>query len=377
MNSRILTRAAVLHRPGLDGVTVETVHVDAPRGHEVLVRVCASGLCHSDLHLVNGLLPITGPRILGHEISGVVLEIGSSVTSVAPGDRVVACLAMACGQCVRCAAGQANLCLHRADLWSRPATERPRVTGSDGSPVVAGSGIGGLAEHALVDERGLIAISPLMPIVPAALLGCAVVTGTGAVFRSAGVTAGRSVAVIGCGGVGMSIIQAARIAGASAIVAVDRSPQKLTRAVAFGATHTVHAAATGHSHRQQVRDVTRGQGVDYAFEAVGTAQTVEDAVAMLAPRGLATIVGVFPDGVEIKVPARAMLTMETRLQGSYMGSSIFQRDIPELCDLYQTGALLLDEMVEPVLDLAQVRHGFDLLTRGAALRPVVVFDAGA
>src|SRR3984885_2185109 len=373
----MLTRAAVLHAPGLDGITIDTVLLDKPRGHEVLVRVCASGLCHSDLHVIDGVLPVSGPRILGHEMAGVVVEVGDLVTGLVPGDRVVACLAMGCGEGARCIAGFASLCQRRAELWGRPAGEQPRASAEDGSPITAGSGIGGLAEHVLVDDRGLVAVPDAMPLVPAALLGCAVVTGTGAVFRSARVTAGSSVAVIGCGGVGMSIIQGARIARATTIVAVDRAPDKLTRAAAFGATHMVLSVPGDDSHISKVRALTGGVGIDYAFEAVGTARTVEDTLAMLAPRGVATIVGVFPGGVDVRVPARDMLTMETRLQGSYMGTSLFQRDIPELCELYRSGALLLDELVEPTLALADGRTGFGLLARGAALRPVVVFDASA
>jgi S-(hydroxymethyl)glutathione dehydrogenase / alcohol dehydrogenase len=368
----MLTRAAVLNRTGLDGIDLTIVQLDSPRDHEVLVRVSASGLCHSDLHVINGTLAVTGARILGHEISGVVEEVGDRVTSVAPGDHVVACLAMACGECERCASDQPNLCSRRGELWSRPADETPRAASQDGSPVATGSGIGGLAERALVDERGLVAIPAWMPLTPAALLGCGVLAGTGAVFRSAGVAAGDSVAVIGCGGVGMSIIQAARIAGAARVIAVDRFADKLTYAKRFGATDAVLAVDNG-GHLGEIRDLSGG-GVNHAFEAVGTARTVEDALATLAPRGLATLVGVFAAGVDIRVPAREMLTKETRLQGSYMGSSVFRRDILELCRLYRSGDLLLDEMIEPRLALDEVRHGFGLLARGAALRPLVLFD---
>jgi S-(hydroxymethyl)glutathione dehydrogenase/alcohol dehydrogenase len=370
----MLTQAAVLHRPGMDGITIDAVRLDEPRGHEVLVQVRAAGLCHSDLHVITGLLPAAGPRVLGHEMAGIVRATGELVTSMAPGDHVVACLAMACGRCARCDAGYGNLCLRRAELWARPAGQPPRVTAADGSPVVAGSGIGGLAQHALIDERGLCVIPAAMPLVPAALLSCAVLTGTGAAWRSAHVSAGSSVVVIGCGGVGMSIIQGARIARADKIIAVDREPAKLARAAAFGATHAVLATAAGESYVARVREITGG-GADYAFDAVGTSQCVEDALRMLGARGLATIVGVFPDGVDVHVPARDMLTRETRLQGSYLGSSQFRRDIPELCELYRSGTLLLDELVEPTLPLTEVRAGFDQLARGTALRPVVVMEA--
>jgi S-(hydroxymethyl)glutathione dehydrogenase/alcohol dehydrogenase len=248
------------------------------------------------------------------------------------------------------------------------------VTADNGAPLVAGSGIGGLAEYALIDERGLVTVPDAMPLVPAALLGCAVLTGTGAVFRSARVTPAASVAVIGCGGVGLSIIQAARISGAHPIVAVDRAPKKLEVAVALGATHTVLSVAGSGEHLEQIRSITHGLGVDFSFEAVGSAATAEDAVSILARRGTATIVGVFPAGIEIKVPARDMLTRETRLQGSYMGSSVFRRDIPQLCQMYLAGTLHLDQMIDPQIKLDDVRHGFELLAAGAAVRPVVVLD---
>ena len=370
----IQARAAVLNRTGLDGIDIDVVSLDDPHDREVLVRVVASGLCHSDLHVIDGTLPSSGARVLGHEMSGIVEQVGNLVSTVAPGDRVVACLAMACGGCAACLAGQPNLCVRRAELWARPSGRRGRVTAGDGAPLVAGSGIGGLAEYTLIDERGLVTVPDAMPLVPAALLGCAVLTGTGAVFRSARVTPAASVAVIGCGGVGLSIIQAARISGAHPIVAVDRAPQKLEVAVALGATHTVLSVVGSGEHLEQIRSITRGLGVDFSFEAVGSATTAQDAVSILARRGTAIIVGVFPAGIEIKVPARDMLTRETRLQGSYMGSSVFRRDIPQLCQMYLAGTLHLDRMIDPQIKLDDVRHGFELLAAGAAVRPVVVLD---
>jgi S-(hydroxymethyl)glutathione dehydrogenase / alcohol dehydrogenase len=366
-------QAAVLREPSLEALRIESVMLDGPREREVLMQVRASGICHSDYHFMTGTLPLPRARILGHEVSGTVVDIGERVSAVKAGDRVVACLAMGCGHCRECTAGWPNLCSQRARLTARPVSQRGRIVGADGNSIEAGSGIGGLAEHALVDERGLVAIPEWMPFIPAALLGCGVLTGTGAVFRSARVRAGSTVTVIGCGGVGLSIVQAARISGATTIVAVDRSVDRLAAAEVLGATATVQATGDPAAVRALVRDATAGLGADYAFEAVGNPATVRDAFMSLGPKGVATIVGVFPEGVDIAVSARFAVSGERRLQGSYMGSSLFRRDILELCELYRMGQLRLDEMVDPVLELADASRGFSLLAQAEGLRPVVTF----
>lgn len=369
------TRAAVLTAPGLENLCLTELTLDDPQPNEVLVRVAAAGLCHSDLHFIDGTLPLASPRILGHEVSGIVTKVGSQVTSVRPGEHVVACFTMPCGSCRTCVDGHGNLCDRRSKQWRREAGAPPRNTDRAGNEVEAGSGIGGIAEHVLVHESGLVAIDEAMPLVPAALLGCAIVTGTGAVFNTARVRPGESVVVIGCGGVGLSIIQGARISGAGRVVAVDRNVDKLTIARRFGATDVINP--DDHSdYVEVVRGQCGGGGVDHAFEAIGNSRCCAEAVRMLAPRGTATIVGIFPDGVDIAVPARLMLTRELRIQGSYMGSTSFRRDIPMLVDLYLSGRLLLDEMVDPRLTLDEVRDGFDRMMKGNVVRPVIDFAAG-
>ena len=371
----MLMQAAVLRHPSAAGLLIESVTLDNPREREVLVQVQASGICHSDYHYLTGTLPLPSARILGHEVSGTVIEVGDKVSAFAPGDRVVACLAMACGSCPECAVGWPNLCSRRIELTQRPQSEPPRIIGTDGSPITAGSGIGGFAPYALIDERGLVAIPDWMPFAPAALLGCGVLTGTGAVFRTARVRPGSSVAVIGCGGVGLSIIQAARISGASSIFAIDRSDGRLSAAMQLGATDTFLVGSDSTTVVEFIHGATEGRGVNYAFEAVGTAETVRDAFMSLGPKGVATIVGIFPEGAEITIPARHIVSGERRLQGSYMGSSLLRRDILELCQLYKTGQLRLDEMIDPILALEEVSQGFSLMSRAEGLRPMIGFGA--
>lgn len=365
-------RAAVLAKPGLENLAVREVEIDDPLPNEVLVRVEAAGICHSDLHFVDGTLPLTRPRILGHEVAGVVVETGAAVATVREGEHVVACFTMPCRSCARCIAGLENLCSRRAQQWRRPTGAPPRVTDSEHTEIDAGSGVGGLCDYVLVHEAGLVAIDPEVPFLSAALLGCAVVTGTGAVFHTARVGPGDKVVVAGCGGVGLSIIQAARIAGAADIVAIDRVPSKLAVARWLGATDTVDPAE--HEDYVGVARELLDDGADHAFEAVGNVRLSEDLIALLAPRGTLTIVGIFGDEARISLPARALLTNELRVQGCYMGGTIFRRDIPKLVRLHRTGLLRLDEMIDPVLTLDEVVRGFRELSTGAALRPVVRFQ---
>ncbi|WP_067663088.1 Zn-dependent alcohol dehydrogenase [Nocardia miyunensis] len=360
--------AAVLYQaPGkLENVTVT---VDDPTPDEVLVRVTNAGLCHSDLHEMDGTFDTDPPILLGHEASGVIEAVGANVRDLRVGDHVVSCLSVFCGSCRFCTSGRLTLCVNRHQLsHERP---RPRLTDDQGRTVRPTAGIGCFADAMVVHQNALAAISEAMPLHTASILGCAVTTGLGAVFRSARVTPGSTVLVIGTGGVGMAAIQGARIAGASRIIAVDVVAAKLAEAKVFGATDVVDARE--HDPVEAVRELTGG-GVEFAFEAVGNARTVEQAFAALAPGGCATVIGMVPDGSAISIRGAELFLQEKRLQGSFMGSNQFKTDIPRFVDLYLQGRLRLDEMVSRRVPLEDINLGFELIGSGRVTR--VVADIG-
>lgn len=356
-------KAAVLHRPGAP-IEICTVSIDKPRGHEVMVRVVASGLCHSDYHYITGDLPFGGPRVLGHEVAGVVEAVGADVQRIRVGDHVVACASLFCGCCDQCVSGSVQRCQDRP---RRGADDRPRLLLGD-TALIQSSEVGGFAEQILVHENSLVAISRDMPLDRAALLGCSVVTGLGSVFNSAQVRAGQSVAVIGCGGVGLNVIQGARIAGATRIIAVDLSPDKLALAGILGATHLV---AGGPGAVEAVREAVGG--VDHAIEVIGRADTIAQAIHMLRPGGLATVVGVAPGDARVPLPVQDMLRYEWRVQGALMGSSPFTRDIPTFAGMYLDGRLNLDLLVSERIALVDVNAGFARMVGGSVARSVIVF----
>lgn len=362
-------QAAVFRKP-FEPLTIESIDIDTPGRREVLVRTAASGVCHSDLHLVdgNGRFPLGDPYVLGHEGAGVVEAVGADVTYVKPGDHVVACLSGFCGTCEQCLAGHPNLCT--TGITARPAQAPPRLSLS-GAPVVQGFGIASYAERMLLHENSLVRIDDDLPLDRAALVGCGVLTGVGAALRTAAVRPGQTVAVYGCGGVGLSIIQGARIAGARQIVAVDQFDSKLEMAAGVGATHTVNS--TTNDPVQTIRSLTRGAGVDHAFEAVGVATLVRQAIESLAIRGTATIVGVLPPDAKIEFPWMA-IRPECRVQTSRMGSNQFRSDIPTYLDLYRQGRLQLDEMVTQRRPLAEINDAFRAMKAGEVARTVLSFN---
>jgi S-(hydroxymethyl)glutathione dehydrogenase/alcohol dehydrogenase len=361
--------AAVLNvAPGR--LDLENLTLDDPGPDEVLVRVLAAGLCHSDLHEINGTFPTSPPILLGHEACGVVEVVGANVDDLRPGDHVITCLSVFCGRCRYCTNGQLTLCEKRNDLSHR--RRQPRLRNAAGAAVRPTAGIGAFAEALVVHQNALVAIPKDVPPATASILGCAVTTGLGAVFRSARVQPGSSVVVIGTGGIGMSAIQGAKIAGAAHVIAVDVVADKLTAARRFGATHVLNARDVDPV--DAVRDLTGG-GADYTFEAVGSSRTVEQAFAMLAAGGLATVIGMVPDDPPIRLRGSELFLQEKRLQGSFMGSNQFKADVPRHLELYRQGRLLLDEMVTERVTLAGINEGFDALGSGAAMR--VVADIGA
>jgi S-(hydroxymethyl)glutathione dehydrogenase/alcohol dehydrogenase len=359
------TRAAVLNTaPGT--LEFEQLSIDAPTPDEVLVRILHAGLCHSDLHEIDGTFESTPPIVLGHEGAGVVEAVGSNVGGIAVGDHVVTCLSVFCGRCRYCTNGQQTLCENRAALsHDRP---RARLTNAAGVSVRPTAGIGAFAGHMLAHQNAVVSIPKEMPLAQASILGCAITTGLGAVFRTAKVEPGSTVAVIGTGGVGMAAIQGARLAGASTIIAVDVVDEKLDKAIGFGATHVVNGRSVDAV--AAVGEITQG-GVDYSFEAVGNARTVEQAFAMLGPGGTATVVGMVPASTPIAISGPDLFLREKKLQGSFMGSNQFKVDIPRYVELYLQGRLLLDEMVSDRLPFERINEGFALLGAGRATRVVV------
>ena len=359
---RTPVRAAVLRSPGV--LTAETVLVDEPGPREVRLRTVNVGLCHSDLHYLDGTHRTVLPEVLGHEAAGVVEQVGEQVTSVQVGDHVVTSLTMFCGRCRYCVSGRMSLCADRARLRERAD---PALVTPDGAVVGVMGGIGAFAEMAVVHENGLTRVPDTLPMPIASLFGCAVLTGVGAVTHAARVPVGSSVAVVGCGGIGLSVIQGALLAGAAHIVAIDRSAAKLETARALGATEVL---LSGEDTLDALEGLLPGR-VDFSFEAVGRAETAELAFALLAPGGTCTVLGMVPDETPIRVPGSSLYFEERRLQGAFIGSSRFTSDVPELITLYAQGRLRLDAMITHTFGLDRVNEGFEVLASGEALRVVL------
>jgi S-(hydroxymethyl)glutathione dehydrogenase / alcohol dehydrogenase len=359
-------KAAVLQTiPG--ELVIEEIQIDKPGPREVLVRTAAAGCCHSDLHFMEGKYPYMTPVVMGHESAGIVESVGADVTHVKPGDHVITCLSVFCGQCDFCVAGKPNLCTK--DQVRRPADAQPRLS-QDGSPVFQFLELSSFAEQMLVHEGAVVKIRDDMPLDRAALLGCGVTTGLGAVLNTAGVRAGETVAIIGCGGVGLAAVQGAAIAGAGRIIAVDRVESKLDLAQRFGATDVVNAKdadAVG-----TVMEMTSG-GVDYAFEAIGLKVAAEQAFGMLKPGGCATVIGMIPVGDSVELPGFAFLA-EKKIQGSNMGSNRFRVDMPRYIDMYLQGRLNLDDMISTRIPLDEVNAAFARMRTGEIARDVILFD---
>jgi S-(hydroxymethyl)glutathione dehydrogenase / alcohol dehydrogenase len=364
-------RAAVLREPGAP-VATETVLLHPPRRGEVLVRVAAAGVCRSDLHLADGLLGAgRWPIVLGHEGAGVVEAVGEDVSSVEVGDHVAFCLVPACGMCAPCRSGRPTLCepAGRNGVAGMLMDGTSRLRARDGTELQHGFMVACFAEYAVVPAAGAVPLPTSIPLWQAAVLGCGVVTGIGAVNR-AGIRVGDSVAVVGCGGVGLQVIAGARLAGAATIVAVDRVSGKLERALQRGATHAVDSSRDGAA--AAVLELSAG-GVDHAFEVVGTQATIRQAWDMLRPGGTATVVGVAPAGVEVSLPAIEFLSEKT-ITGSYYGSSDVARALRGIAQLVVDGRLDLDGVVSDVIELDEVEAALERLRRGEGARSVVVID---
>ena len=328
-----LTKAAVLIEPGKP-LVIEEVVVDKPGPHEVRIRTAACGLCHSDLHFIDGAYPHPLPAIPGHEAAGIVEAVGSEVRTVKPGDAVVTCLSAFCGHCEFCVTGRMSLCL--GGETRRPVGSAPRITRPDGSPVNQMLNLSAFSEVMLVHEHACVAIDPEMPLDRAAVIGCAVTTGAGTIFNACKVTPGETVAVVGCGGVGLATINAAKIAGAGRIIAADPVPEKRELAMKRPASASL-------------------------------------AVASLRRGGTATILGMMPLSEKVGLGAMDLLSGK-KLQGAIMGGNRFPVDIPRLVDFYLRGLLDLDSIVAETIPLDRVNEGFDKMRKGDAARSVIVFD---
>ncbi|GIS97569.1 MAG: alcohol dehydrogenase [Gammaproteobacteria bacterium] len=359
-------KAAVLHEVN-QPLEIQEVQTSKPGPREVLVRTVAAGICHSDLHFQNGSYPYPLPAILGHESAGVVEEVGSSVNYVKKGDHVITCLSAFCGHCEYCLTGHMSLCQEPELL--RKEGEESRLM-QNAKPIAQFLNLSSFAEQMLVHEHAITKIRDDMPLDRAALIGCGVTTGVGAVIHTAAVEPGSTVAVIGCGGVGLSCINGAEIAGASRIIAIDTVASKLELARKFGATDVVNAKDSDAV--EAVRELTQG-GVHYSFEAIGLKATTEQAFKMIRAGGCATVIGMIPVGTMVEVHGPEFLR-EKKLQGSNMGSNRFRVDMPRFVDFYLSGKLHLDDMISSHISLEDVNAGLQQLETGEVARNVIMFE---
>lgn len=367
-------RAAVLREPGRP-VATETVMLAPPRRGEVLVRVAAAGVCHSDVHLADGALGLgRWPMVLGHEGAGVVEAVGEDVVDVVVGDHVAFCFVPSCGSCRACRAGRRTLCetAARNGVAGMLMDGSSRLRGVDGGVLQHGLMVACFADYAVVPAAGAVPLPDSIPLWQAALLGCGVVTGIGAVNR-AGLRVGASVCVIGCGGVGLQVIAGARLAGAGMVIAIDTDEDKLEIARRRGATHAVLAGSgDGSDVVAQVLALSDG-GVEHAFEVVGRAATIRQAWDVLRPGGAATVVGLAPVGVEVSLPAIDFLSEKT-IGGSYYGSSDVHAALGQLVQLVIDGRLDLGDVVSYLIGLDDVEAALERLRRGQGARSVIVID---
>jgi alcohol dehydrogenase len=374
------TRGAVLRQMGLPApyaqsqpLRIEELELAPPGSGELLVKVLAAGLCHSDLSVIDGSRPRVMPMVLGHEACGEVLQCGPGAADFAPGDRLVFSFVPSCGHCGPCAAGRPALCepgaaantagalLSGARHWSDSGT----------APLHHHLGVSGFAEMTVVSARSAVKIGRDLPAEIAALFGCAVMTGVGAVVNTARVAAGESVAIFGLGGIGLAAMLGAHASGAWPLVAVDVVPAKLELARALGASHTIDAR--NEDPVAGVRAATRG-GAHHALESVGREAVLAQAYAATRRGGTTVTAGLPHPQKMFSVPAVSLVAEERTVKGSYMGSAVPSRDLPRYIALYQAGRLPVDRLLTHRLRLDEINQGFDRLARGEAVRQVVLFD---
>lgn len=370
-------RAAVLNRMGATTpyassrpLAIETLDLEDPGPAEVMVRIAAAGLCHSDLSVINGDRPRPTPMLLGHEASGVVEALGVGVTDLAPGDHVVMVFVPSCGHCGPCAEGRPALCEPGAAANSAGTLlSGARRIARDGAPIHHHLGCSAFAEYATVSRRSLVKIDGELPFDEAALFGCAVLTGVGAVVNTARVAAGQTVAVVGLGGVGLAALLGGIAAGASRVVAIDLADDKLELARALGATETFNARA--ETCAEEVRAATSG-GVDFAFELAGSTKAMALAWKITRRGGTTVTAGLPPPDQMLPIPHVSLVSEERTIKGSYIGTCVPSRDVPRYIALYRRGRLPVDRLLSGHLALDEINSGFDRLHEGRAVRQIVV-----
>ncbi len=359
-------KAAVLYETN-QPLVIEDINARKPGPREVLLNTAYAGLCHSDLHFIEGLYPHPMPVVLGHESAGIVDQVGSEVSYVKPGDHVITCLSVFCGTCEQCTSGRPVICTN-TDV-KMPPGKAERLSSSDNKHLHTFVNLSSFAEQMLVHENAIVKIQDDMPLDRAALIGCGVITGFGAAVNTAGVRFGDTVAVIGCGGVGMAAINGAHIAGASRVIAIDTNPVKLQLATKLGATDLINP--NDGDPVEQIKEMTKG-GVNHAIECLGLKKTAEQSFEMLKVGGTATIVGMVPFGEKIELHGFDFLR-ERKIQGSSMGSNRFRTDMPRLIDLYLQGRLHLDDWISDTIKLEEINDGFKAMKEGRAVRSLIDF----
>ncbi|MCH8238503.1 MAG: Zn-dependent alcohol dehydrogenase [Proteobacteria bacterium] len=365
------SKAAVLFEIGRK-LEICQVDVQDPGPGEVRIQMVAGGVCHSDLHVMTGHLNAPLPAILGHEGAGIVADVGAGVSSVKPGDHVIPLWRLSCGECEYCTGNRPALCAAGTEIrWSGHLADGTSRFRFNGQEIKHFAGVSSFSNYTVVPEKAVLKIPHDLPLELAALIGCAVITGVGAVVNAAQVKPGRTVAVFGTGGVGINVVQGAALAGAGKIIAVDLLESRLEHAKNFGATHTLNPSAGDPVAR--IRDLTGGRGVDYAFEVVGLPVTMRQAYDCLAKRGVAMVVGITPTTAEVSVPSLSLVYEERVLTGSLYGSAAPKTDIPRLIDLYRAGRLKLDELLTRSYPLEEINQAYDALKSGETLRSVVTF----
>ena len=363
-------RAALCREVGKP-VVVEEITVEGPRRGEVTVKLGACGVCHSDLSATNGTLQMPPPLVLGHEAAGEVVEVGEGVTSLALGDHVVSSFIYMCGKCRFCSAGRPVLCLEQGKAVTTLPDGSVRTKDASGKPLNVFSGCGVMAEYATMHVDNLVKIDAKIPLDRAALVGCAVTTGVGAVFNTARVAPGSTVAVFGCGGVGLNVVQGARIAGAERVIAIDTVQGKLEMAKQFGATEVL-LASVGEDVSKNLKKLTGG-GPDYAFECVGSGELAATAYRAIRRGGLAVVVGVAKASDSTAVRTMTLPFEEKTLTGSYFGSCVPRIDFPRMLGLYMGGRLKLDELITRRYSIDQAPQAFRDMEEGRNARGVIVF----
>jgi S-(hydroxymethyl)glutathione dehydrogenase/alcohol dehydrogenase len=362
-----MVKAAVLYNFG-EALKIDSLKLRAPAADEVVVKLAASGVCHSDLSVQQAKLPFPPPVVLGHEGAGIVEEVGKDVRHLKPGDHVVLSWVENCGRCHYCIAGHAHLC---DAMMASMMSGGELVFEKDGTHIARMAGVASFAERSVVRGNAAIKIPDDVPLDRACLVGCGVMTGVGAVVNTAKVKPGDTVAVYGCGGVGLNVIQGAALSGAARIIAVDLSPAKLELAKTFGATDLVNGK-DGNAP-DQIRELTGGLGVDYAFEVIGIPSVITEAFMSLKRGGKVIVVGVTPLGQMVEIPGQMIALDEKSVVGSLYGSANMKRDMPRLIDLYQRKRLKLDELVSKRIKLDDVNAAFADMEKGAVARSVIVF----